>query len=139
MARPSYATPANYVDSDYYDQDEGLPEDERRIVKLLARASRHIESLTITAVYETDEDGAPVDLDISEAFRDAVCAQVAYWEETGDASGVGAIGSTSIGSLSLGSAPSAGQTHADRQGVRYAPEAVEILSAAGLLSSAVRR
>lgn len=138
MARPNYATVADYIDSDYSD---GQPvTDERALTKLLSRASRHIEGLTVTANYATDEDGAPEDLNILEAFRDAVCAQVAYWDETGDVSGaMSSAGSASIGSLSLSSDKSAGQTPGDRQAVRYAPEAVEILSSAGLCSSRVGR
>ena len=138
MARPSYATVGDFIDSAYSDDDS--PADEKALTKLLYRASRHVEGLTMTARYPIDEDGFPEDLNVLEAFRDAVCAQVAYWEETGDVSGaMSSAGSVSIGSLSLSSDKSAGQTPSDRQAVRYAPEAVEILSSAGLTSSRVGR
>lgn len=56
----------------------------------LAEASRAIDAALIGARYDTDPDGYPSDPRIRKAFRDAVCAQVAYWDEIGDPTGVGA-------------------------------------------------
>lgn len=104
---------------------------------LLARATRLVEGLTTTARYATDDDGLPEDLDISEAFRDAVCAQAAWFDETGDVSGASArFNSLSLGSFSVSGGGTGSGTNTTAAASRYAPEAIEILRNAGLLTQA---
>lgn len=104
----------------------------------LVRASRRIGSLIRTAVYDADETtGMPTDATILAAVRDATCALVEWWGETGDETGAAAqMQSVSIGSVALGrgytgagSATGASQTLSD--------EAIEHLRGAGLLSTDV--
>ncbi|MFG2277518.1 hypothetical protein ACGFNQ_02370 [Streptomyces asoensis] len=71
----------------------------------LGQASRMLDRQVLrSCVYDVDTDGAPTNTLVAAAFRDAVCAQVAWWEEVGDPSGADAVGwgSVSIGSVSLG-------------------------------------
>ncbi|MDN5750104.1 MAG: hypothetical protein L0H64_16595 [Pseudonocardia sp.] len=56
----------------------------------LAEGSRALEATLIGARYDIDAAGYPTDPRIRRAFRDAVCAQVAYWDEIGDPAGTGA-------------------------------------------------
>ena len=104
---------------------------------LLNRATRLVEGLTVTARYATDADGLPEDLDVSETFRDAVCAQAAWFIETGDSTGASArFSSLSLGSFqATTSLPSQTGPNSASQS-RYAPEAVDILRSAGLLTTA---
>ena len=102
---------------------------------LLARATRLVEGLTTTARYTTDDEGMPEDLEISEAFRDAVCAQAVWFEETGDTSGASArFNSLSLGSFSASGGGTGAATNTSAAASRYAPEAVQILRTAGLLN-----
>jgi hypothetical protein len=114
--------------------DDQLPEADA--AKQLRRASMHIDSLLITAVYRVDEDGEPLDLHVIDALRDATCAQVAWWADTGDTSGAASqYQQTSIGSVGLTRGYSSGKSAAGPS-ARTAPEAVQILATAGLLSGA---
>jgi hypothetical protein len=48
--------------------------------RLLEQASRVIDYVTRSAIYDVDADtGLPTDADVLAAFRDATCAQVEYW------------------------------------------------------------
>lgn len=79
---------------------------------VLAEASRALDGTLLGACYATDADGYPTEQRIRAAFRDAVCAQVAYWREIGDDTGSGAAeqwASIGIGSVQLSRA-SRGQT-----------------------------
>lgn len=100
----------------------------------LVTATRLVDALLIGAVYPvTDVDGLPILTAHVHALRDAVCAQAAWFDETGDSTGAGEqYQSTSIGALSFtrgytggGSAAGASQ--------RYAPDTILILRTAGLL------
>ncbi|WP_060880624.1 hypothetical protein [Streptomyces scabiei] len=72
------------------------------IDQLLAGASRMLAAEVFRLCwYEVDEDGYPSNTLVREAFRDAVCAQVAWWGELGDSTGAAAVG---WGSVRLGSA-----------------------------------
>jgi len=51
--------------------------------RLIARASGMVLAATRSAVYTTGSDDLPTDTKVAEAFRDAVCAQVAMWAESG--------------------------------------------------------
>lgn len=98
MAKPVYATSAQYGDSPYGRATAGADIDDR-----LAIASRDIDWLVMTAVYDTDEDGAPTDTDVAEALRDATIAQASWGIDpsAGLADGDLPAGFTSV---SLGSA-----------------------------------
>ena len=104
---------------------------------LLRRASGVIDGLTRHSKFASDVDGYPTDIDVSDVFRDATCAQVAFWDENGDPTGAGSQdGSFSIGSVSIGArGRSAGSGAPDAQQSRVAPEAVQILVNAGLITA----
>ena len=97
---------------------------------LLRRAEIVIDDLTHGVIYDMSEPGTRT------AFREATCAQAAWFAETGDTSGaLGVLGSASIGSVSLGAG--VGASSARLGDTRYAPEAASILKAAGLLQRTV--
>lgn len=133
MAR-QYATAAEFTASEWATTEPPAGE----LDSYLMRATRAVERMTVTAVYNTDTAGMPTDTAIREAFRDATCAQVAYWANTGDIDGsVAAGGSMSIGSVSLGATAKMSTDVRARQDARYAPEAVSILMLAGLTPTGV--
>jgi hypothetical protein len=71
---------------------------------LLAKASRMLDSSVFRLCwYQADSDGLPTNALVTAAFRDAVCAQAAWWDELGDSTGaMGAgWGSVQIGSVNL--------------------------------------
>jgi hypothetical protein len=71
---------------------------------LLAKASRFLDSSVFRLCwYQADGDGLPTNALVVAAFRDAVCAQAAWWDELGDSTGaMGAgWGSVQIGSVNL--------------------------------------
>ncbi|MEV5720831.1 hypothetical protein AB0L41_43790 [Amycolatopsis mediterranei] len=105
------------------------------IARQLARASQLVEWLLVTAVYLTDTAGYPADPDVRAAVRDATCATVAWWEDTGDDSGAAArFTSAGIGSVNLTRATTAAAaTPAGAQVARLSAEAMQILTTAGLL------
>ncbi|HEY8588476.1 MAG TPA: hypothetical protein VIL55_02875 [Naasia sp.] len=102
----------------------------------LAEASRALDAVLIGAWYATDEDGQPTDPRVRAALRDAVCAQVAYWQELGDDTGSGAAeqwASIGIGSVQLSRASRSQTGGQDPQPDIDAPAALRILRNAGLL------
>lgn len=69
---------------------------------LLARAHRLLgASLFRFCWYQMGADTLPSNTLVADAFRDAVCAQVVWWDELGDS--IGALGA-GYGSVSIGSA-----------------------------------
>lgn len=107
---------------------------------LLKRASATIRRLTLTASYDVDEAGLPTDPAVKQAFADATCAQVAWWDDTDDVTGAESqAGPVKIGSVSLGGSGVGGGASNTRNAAtaRYAPEAIDILRVAGLLSGIV--
>lgn len=127
--RRIYATPGDYAEW------TGEPALEAEVAPMLRRASALVDNLIMTARYRTDAEGMPTEERVREALRDATCAVVAWWAETGDASGAsGQYASVSLGSLSLERTP--GTHPGDAQAGRVAPEAVQVLATAGLLSQA---
>lgn len=101
--------------------------------KFLRQASVDIAQATKCAIYDTDDSGYPTDAGVRAAFRDAVCAQVEWWGETGDPLGVnGQWGDVKIGNVSLG-----GRTGSTGTGGQLAGNAASILAAAGLLPGTV--
>lgn len=51
--------------------------------QLLRSASMLITTATVASVYGVDDAGLPSDAKVLEAFKDATCAQVAYWVGAG--------------------------------------------------------
>lgn len=102
MAR-IYATSADYLA--YTGQTPPADIDAR-----LARASRFLGSTVFRLCwYEVDEDGYPSNTLVQEAFAAAVCAQVQWWDETGDELGAaGRYVSVKLGTLALSRASSSG-------------------------------
>ena len=92
-------------------------------------------------VYATaNEDNFPTDATISDAFKEATCAIVEFWEETGDVRGADAAqGAVKIGSVSLGTTSSTQQGLSSREKLvqRIGESAVTILTNAGLISATV--
>lgn len=108
---------------------------EPEATRVLTAASKAIRRATKSAVYDTDTNGYPSDAAVRQAFRDATCAQVVWWKETGDELGTGgAYDSVSIGSVSLSRGRGSGQTE---QNPRLAPQAATELGNAGLLPGSV--
>ncbi|MFI0897750.1 hypothetical protein [Streptomyces sp. NPDC020983] len=71
---------------------------------LLAKASRMLDSAVFRLCwYQADGDGLPTNPLVQQAFKDACCAQAAWWDELGDSTGaMGAgWGSVQIGSVNL--------------------------------------
>lgn len=107
MARV-YATAAEY---ETYTGQTPPPD----IDALLVRASRFLDSRVFRLCwYNADEvTGMPTDEVVLEAFAAAVCAQVWWWDETGDELGVAAQwGSVKLGSASLTASSSSGSSGA---------------------------
>lgn len=132
MARRVYATPSDYYD--YIGADD--PGDEAADLEaMLRRASAQVDGYLRGARYDVDEDGYPTDPDVDEAITDATCAQVEWWQQTGDVTGADAnAGAVRILSVSLGSssAATAQRTAAE---ARASSEAIDILRNAGLISA----
>lgn len=136
MAQLVFATTAEY------DSFAEEPFDGTDIVlgKRLRSASIEVEKLTRRAVYETDDEGYPTDADVADAMSEATCAIVEYWESTDDPDGAESIaGAVKIGSVSLGTTSSAQTSKSpyERLLERIGTRAVDILTNAGLIPSAV--
>jgi hypothetical protein len=136
VAQRVYATLADF--EDFIDGDH--EEESVEVVNAkLRRASIVIDGLTRRDVYDVDEDGYPTDATIADAFKEATCAQMAWWDDTDDVSGAGSQeGTVSIGSISLGaSGRTAGNGAPAAAASRIAPEAIAILRIAGMASATV--
>ncbi|WP_405676909.1 hypothetical protein OG292_19895 [Streptomyces sp. NBC_01511] len=122
MARV-YATSAEY--ETYTGQT--APAD---IGALLARASRFLDSRVIRLCWYDADDviGMPTDEVVLEAFSAAVCAQVQWWEETGDELGVAQrYGTVKLGSASLSGPGSSSGSSGPVGGREVADAAMEAL------------
>lgn len=124
---PTYATVEDYRDY-IADPQADLS------AAVLDQASRIIDGLLITAVYDTDEDGKATDPATATAMKRATCAQAQWFDELGDTTGVALYGSTSIGSVSLAGGPGSRSSATDIATGRIAPQAVTELRLAGLLN-----
>lgn len=119
---------------------EQAPENDEVVEKRLGTASFEVDGLTRTAAYATDAEGYPTDPLVVEAFKDATCAIIEHWEETGDPLGVSiSEGAVKIGSVSLGTTSSSRETMTAEQirEQRIGARATTILKNAGLMGSAV--
>lgn len=77
---------------------------EPEATRVLTRASLRLDNTALkTAVYDVDDTtGLPTDVDVITAIRDATCAQVVWWADTGSESGAADLYSdVSIGSARL--------------------------------------
>lgn len=136
MATRTYATPQDYARIAEEDWDG----DEATLLKRLRSASIEVEKLTRMSMYDVDGDGYPEDADVSEAFTEATVQVAAYWVETDDPTGAEATaGAVKIGSVSLGTTSSStdGMSAAEKLQRRIGSRAVDILTNAGLIGSAV--
>lgn len=106
------------------------------ILSLLRSASILVRAATVTACYETDDDGYPTDAVLVEAMRDAACSHAAALAAAGvdpaSAGAVSAIASTSIGGASITYADAGAFTARQRLATTLCPEALRILHDAGL-------
>lgn len=97
MARV-YATPADLAD---YTGSAAPAAAER----LLRDATTMLEARVFRLCwFVADTDGYPSNTVVRTAFTQAVCAQVAWWDEVGDSTGAAGVGwgSVEIGSVKLG-------------------------------------
>lgn len=114
----SYATTAEVI--------AWLPADQTPdgdLARLIKRASELVDSY-VRAEYPVDTTGAPTGDDVTEALRDAVCAQIEQWCEVSEANSIDGLAGTQI-SVDGYSGPRAPD---------LAPRAHGILKNAGLLS-----
>lgn len=109
--------------------------------RALLEASRVVDEMLITAVYDTDDDGLPTDAAVIRTLRDATCAQAEYARATGDdnATGVadGGIQTFSLGKLSVTRGKTPGQSGGADSGLpaHWSPAAYRILAAEGLTTT----
>jgi hypothetical protein len=111
---------------------------------LLRSASFLVRAETKKAVYATDADGYPTDEALLGAFRDAVCAQAAFWAASSIDPALGAAGvqplaaSKSIGGASIAYSVYAATAEARANSAgALGPDAFYILEDAGLLAGSV--
>ena len=136
MAQRVYATAIDYAALAEEPADVELPV----LNKRLRAASSEVDGLTRLSRYDVDEDNFPTDATISDAFKEATCAIVEFWEETGDVRGADAAqGAVKIGSVSLGTTSSTQQGVSPREKLvqRIGESAVTILTNAGLIAATV--
>lgn len=126
MARV-YATAADLVTY----TGQAAPDD---ATALLVKASRFLDSNVFRLCwYEVDAAGIPANAIVLAAFRDATCAQVAWWGELGDSTGaVGAgWGEVRIGSVILNRSATA-VSGGDSPARQFAPEVWDVLQSSDL-------
>lgn len=128
MARV-YATSADLVTYTSSAAPEGAD-------NLLQRASRLLDAdLFRLYVYAVDDTtGLPTDPSVAAAMRDAVCAQVAWWDELGDSTGALGAGwdSVEIGSVKLQRRSPTAVGPSASAARQIAPEVGDVLLAAEL-------
>lgn len=131
MAAPVYATSVEYNASPYGQATAGADIADRLFI-----ASRDIDRLLVTAVYDVNVNDVPTDAEVAQALREATIAQASHGIDpsAGDEGDIPAgYSSVSIGSVSLTKDRAIGQVTTG--GIAYAPRAPMILHAAGLLPS----
>lgn len=110
--------------------------------QLLRSASGLVRRSTVTAIYTAAPSGAPSDPDVAEAFRDATCAQAAFWAVAGIDPAAGQVGAASerlVSASSIGGAAVTYGTAGDVAAAKTAAldelcnEAAFILAEAGML------
>lgn len=136
MVMRVYATEADY--GAVAEEDWGGDPDVLK--KRLRAASVEVEKLTRRSIYETDDDGFATSAAVADAFTEATCAIVEYWGLTDDPTGADfASGAVKIGSVSLGTTSSNqdGLTASERLERRIGSRALDVLTNAGLIGTAV--
>lgn len=96
----------------------------------LRRASRDVDSILKSAVYDTDTVGMPTSQPVQDLFAEMVAEQVAWFSELGDETGIVAAGGGSIGQVTLPNVGGGRQT--GRQAV-LAPRALSLARDSELL------
>lgn len=110
---------------------EALPDNP---VVLLERASIEVDALLIGAWYAVDDNDLPTAAKVITALKQATCAQVHYWAEQGNTSGVDTAGGwrdVTIGNVKLSRV--AGGSGQEGAASAFSPAAEKILRLAGLL------
>lgn len=146
-----YATAAqlaNYIAGRELDDDaEPLPEPPTNAGVLLRRASSLVGEAIKAALYRVDVNGYPLNPAYRTALAEATCAQASAWSTNGidptagRAGAKAAIASKSLGGASVSYASYAADAEARSDlasGDVLISEAVRVLDAAGLRSSAVQ-
>lgn len=124
----AYATTADLTT---YLGGEALPSN---AAVLLDRASIEVDALLIGAWYAVDVNDLPTSAKVITALQQATCAQVHYWAETGNTSGVDTAGGwrdVTIGNVRLSRV--AGGSGQEGAAPAFSPAAEKILRLAGLL------
>lgn len=112
------------------------------LTRLLRLASAAVGKATRAAIYDTDPNGMPSDLDKREAMRDATCCQIMAWVEAGVHGDILTSGATSKATVASSSINGASVSFDDTQGQAarshllgggMGTEAALILEDAGLL------
>lgn len=85
----------------------------------LRDATRELDYTLRAAIYDVDGDGEPTDPEVIAALRDACCAVVQWWDETGDPlATASAYNTVSIGSVTLSRTQASGATPSEVLGRR---------------------
>lgn len=129
-----------YATLEEYKSFAEAPANDALVEKRLGTASFEVDGLTRRAAYATDVNDLPTDPVIRAAFRDATCAIIQHWEETGDPLGADLLdGAVKIGSVSLGTTSSSQEalSATEKTARRIGHLAITILMNAGLLGSAI--
>jgi hypothetical protein len=100
--------------------------------RALAEASRDVDDMLLTAVYDVDDDGLPTDPAVAAALRDATVIQADYRRGLGDPHGrdAGRIVAGQIGSVSV---TRSGTPSGQGAPARFASKAWQVLQQAGLV------
>lgn len=134
MAAPVYATSADltaYCAPDPAPAGVGA--------RQLRDASAQVDEILLTAIYDRDADEQPTDPRVAAAMRDATCAQALHVNLYGDEVEIReASGPVSLGPLSLGGRQSSGSSGAGASVPVWAPKAVAVLRAEGLIVGPVQ-
>src|ERR1700754_4096077 len=127
MSPPIYATLQQLANKLGIDDVADLPADSQEKLRM---ASRDVDDVLIGAVYATDINEIPIDINIMEAMKNATLAQGSYWlDRYGAEHGPTAYSNVSIGSVTLG----ARATGQDGDIPNLAPQALKELRQVGLL------
>jgi hypothetical protein len=97
---------------------------------LLARANRFLNANVFRFCwFQCDADGIPTDTTVRQAFTDAVCAQVVWWDELGDSTGATGAGwgDVAIGSVRLARSGTAASDGSDSPARQIAAEVWDVL------------
>jgi len=118
----AYATLADLME--FTGQETTAPGDERQ----LQRASDLVDAALQSAYYTVDASGNATDAGVIAALRNATCAQVEWWRQTGDEMGAKALTRPAPGARATSPAPTM-QGAALR---RLCPRALEYLTVPNL-------